>query len=97
MAEKSIADKILDFVSKFSLVKPDKPLSEMAPWKTEPLTDEQKIAKEAKEQTLKRDNAEGIFSKALRWAGKSSPYTRPSGPGRDDPDQFFPKRAGYKY
>ena len=30
--EKTIADKILDFIGKFSLIKPEKPLSELAPW-----------------------------------------------------------------
>jgi len=101
MPEKSIADKILDFLGKFSLIKPEKPLSELAPWNQEEPPEGWEEAKrktqQNKKEALARGDAESIFSKALRFVSKTSPYTRPTGPGRDDPNQTYPTRAGYKY
>ncbi len=99
MAE-SIADKILDVIGKISLVKPDKPLSEMVRGKPgeekEDLTSYRGFQDRNKEQ-FTRGGAKGIWDTIAQWFGKSAPYTRPTGPGRDDPDQTYPTRAGYKY
>lgn len=102
---KSVADRILDVIGKFSLVKPKGgSLSETAPWnigeteKRRELTNYKGFQNRNRESNqLTRGSSEGIVDTALRWFGKSAPYTRPTGPGRDDPNQTYPTRAGYRY
>ena len=98
MAE-SIADKILDFIGKISLVKPEKPLSEMVPGKEqkpeESLTNYRDFP-EKKEQ-LTRGSAEGIWDTITNWFGKSAPYTRArKGSGMGSPG-LYTNKPGYKF
>ena len=102
MAE-SIADKILDFIGEFSLIKPEggRSLSEVAPWNIEETERKEGLTNykgfQNQDKQLTRGSADGIWDTITQWFGKSAPYTKPTGPGRDDPNQTYPTRAGYKY
>ena len=101
---KNLADKILDAIGKLSLIKPDRPLSELTPWNRKEVERKDELTnyrgfheRNKKSNQLTRENTEGIWDTIAQWFGKSAPYTRPTGPGRDDPNQTYPTRAGYKY
>jgi len=92
MAEKTWADKIMDFIEKASLVKIDRP-PEMS--EEDIQLRKENLKEKERRGMLNREDTEGIFSKAMRWISK--PYTRDMGIGRDDPNQTVPTKAGYKY
>ena len=97
--EKTTADKILDFMGKFSLVQPKggQTMSDLAPWnEPEDMTAKYNEYKE-QEKTFNRGQQDNILEKVMNWFGKSSPYTKPRAGGGSGAAGIFTNKPGYKY